>query len=205
TAGAIDGVRMADLAGDAIDLLDSLDVAHAVVAGCSMGGYVAFEMLENAPGYVSALVLIDTRAKADSAEGKAALARMLESVRQHGSAAVAEEMTPKLLGETTKRKKPELAGWVHDVIAQADPTAISMAVTAMKDRKDMTQLLPRIKVPTLVLAGAEDTLIPATDVAELHTGIKHSTLETIPAAGHLPNLEQPAAFDAALRRFLERL
>ena len=199
------GTSMADLAGDAVDLLDALEVPHAVVAGASMGGYVAFQMMENAPGYVAALVLVDTRAKADSVEGKAGRARMLDAIAQHGAAAVADEMTPKLLGETTRREQPDLVRSVRDSIAASDPNAIAMAVTAMMTRKDMTAQLSKIKVPTLVIAGSEDTIIPEADITELHSGIKHSVLERMASAGHLPNLEQPAQFDSALRRFLERL
>ena len=195
---------MNDLAGDAIDLLDRLEITEAVIAGCSMGGYVAFELVESAPKYAKGLVLIDTRAGADTEEGKAARRKMLETVDNGGSEVIANEMTPKLLGETTKRERPDLVKHLHHMIRSTNPAAIKMAVTAMMERKDMTTLLDRIHVPTLIVAGVEDTLIPLSAIQQMHGAIKGSKLELIPFAGHLPNLEQTTPFDAAMQLFLQR-
>ena len=96
---------MNDLAGDVVDLLDRLDIHEAVVAGCSMGGYVAFELLASARSYVTGLVLVDTRAGSDTEEGKAGRRKMLEKVEKEGSRAIADDMTPKLLGATTQRER----------------------------------------------------------------------------------------------------
>jgi len=193
---------MNDFAGDAIDLLDRLEVSEAVVVGCSMGGYVAFEMLASAPNYLKGLMLVDTRATPDTPEGRTARQAMLEAVDREGSEAVAREMTPKLLGETSKREQPDLVAHVHHVISATNPAAIKMAIRAMMERKDMTQSLASIHVPTVVVAGAEDALIPATAIQQMHGGIKAAKLETIDRAGHLPNLEQPDRFNAVLHRFL---
>jgi 3-oxoadipate enol-lactonase len=195
---------MNDLAGDAIDLMDRLQITEAVIAGCSMGGYVAFELLASAPNYAKGLVLIDTRAGADTEEGKAGRRSMLERIDKGGSAAIADEMTPKLLGDTSRRERPDLVKHIHHMISSANPAAIKMAVTAMMERKDMTTALDGIHVPTLILAGSEDTLIPLPAVQQMHGAIKGSGLEMIPLAGHLPNLEQTAAFDTALQAFLQQ-
>jgi len=195
---------MNDLAGDVIDLLDRLDIHEVVVAGCSMGGYVAFEMLASAAAYVKGLVLIDTRAGADTDEGRAGRRAMLQKVETGGSRAVADEMTPKLLGASTQRDRPDLVKHVHAMIASADPPAIAMAVHAMMARKDMTASLAGIHVPTLIVAGAEDTLIPAAAMQQMHGAISGAAFQTIDGAGHLPSLEQPSAFDARVQQFLER-
>ena len=195
---------MNDLAGDLVDLLDRLDIHEAIVAGCSMGGYVAFELLASAPNYVKGLVLIDTRAGADAEEGKAGRRKMLEKVEKEGAPAIADEMTPKLLGASTQRHRPELVEKVHAMISGANPKAIAMAVNAMMGRKDMTPALGDIKVPTLIVAGAEDTLIPLAAMQQMHDAIKGSQFQTIDAAGHLPSLEQPAAFDAVMQAFLRQ-
>jgi pimeloyl-ACP methyl ester carboxylesterase len=169
-----------------------------------MGGYVAFELLESAPNYVKGLVLIDTRAGADTEAGKAARLKMLETIDKGGSEAIADEMTPKLLGATTLRARPDVVKHIRHMIRAAPPSAIKMAVTAMMNRKDMTPLIDGIKVPTLIIAGAEDTLIPAAAIQQMHGAIKSSELVTIPFAGHLPNLEQPDPFGVELQRFLQR-
>jgi 3-oxoadipate enol-lactonase len=193
-----------DLAGDVIDLLDHLDIHEAVVAGCSMGGYVAFELLASAPSYVKGLALIDTRAGADSEEGKAGRRKMLEKIDTGGSEVIASEMTPKLLGATSQRERPGLVRQVQQMIRSTAPEAIKMAVTAMMERKDMTLSLNNVNVPALVIAGAEDTLIPLAAGEEMHRAIPRSAFEIIPLAGHLPNLEQATSFDVALHRFLRR-
>jgi 3-oxoadipate enol-lactonase len=195
---------MNELAGDVVDLLDHLEIHEAVVAGCSMGGYVAFELLASAPNYVKGLVLIDTRAGADTEEGKAGRRKMLERVDKDGSRAIADDMTPKLLGATTQRERPDLVKQVHSTIAARDPKAIAMAVNAMMGRKDMTPSLAAIKVPTLIIAGAEDTLMPLPAMQQMHTEIKGSRFASIEGAGHLPNLEATKAFDAALLEFLKQ-
>jgi 3-oxoadipate enol-lactonase len=195
---------MNDLAGDVVDLLDALEIHEAIVAGCSMGGYVAFELLASAPGYVKGLVLVDTRAGADTDEGRAGRRKMLEKVEKEGSRAIADEMTPKLLGASTQRDRPDLVKHVHSMIAAADPAAIAMAVAAMMERKDMTASLGSITDPTIVIAGAEDTLLPLAAMQQMHGGIKGAQFQTIDGAGHLPNLEQPSAFDAVLHRFLHQ-
>jgi pimeloyl-ACP methyl ester carboxylesterase len=195
---------MNDLAGDVVDLLDHLEIHEAVVAGCSMGGYVAFELLASAPNYVKGLVLIDTRAGADTEEGKAGRRKMLDKVEKEGAHAIADEMTPKLLGASTQRDRPDVVTHVHAMISATDPKAIALAINAMMGRKDMTPSLGNIKIPTLIIAGAEDTLMPAAAMQEMHGAIKGAQFQTIAAAGHLPSLEQPAAFDAALRQFLQQ-
>ena len=195
---------MNDLAGDVVDLLDRLEIHETVVVGCSMGGYVAFELLASVPNYVKGLVLVDTRAGADTEEGKAGRRKMLERVEKDGARAIADEMTPKLLGATTQRARPDLVKHVHAMISSADPKGIAMAVNAMMGRKDMTPSLGAIKVPTLVVAGAEDSLIPLPAMQQILGGINGAQFQTIDLAGHLPNLEQTAAFDGVLQKFLKQ-
>ena len=113
-------------------------------------------------------------------------------------------MTPKLLGATIRRERPDLVKQIDHMIRGAHPAAIRMAVEAMMNRRDMTPALGRITVPTLIIAGAEDTLIPAAAIQEMHRAIKHSQLVTIPFAGHLPNLEQPDPFDVELQQSLRQ-
>jgi 3-oxoadipate enol-lactonase len=129
---------------------------------------------------------------------------MLEKVDKGGSAAIAEEMTPKLLGATSQRDRPDLVKHVHRMIASTDPAAIKMAITAMMGRKDMSGLLGTINIPTLIIAGAEDTLIPLPAMQQMHGAIAGAKFQTIDGAGHLPNLEQPTTFDVMLQNFLSQ-
>lgn len=198
------GVGMPELAGDVVDLLDHLDVTRAVVVGCSMGGYVLFEMLKSAPRYISAIGLVSTRAGADNEEGRRNRQKMIDQADREGVEAIAAQMVPKLLGPTTQRERPELAADVRTLVMGNTAGRIKAAVTAMMERKDSTQLLEKIDVPALVVHGAEDALIPPSEAEGMHRAIRNSQLELIPSSGHLPNLEQPERFDGVLWPFLKK-
>jgi 3-oxoadipate enol-lactonase len=202
--GARSATSMDDLAGDVIDLLDSLHVEQAVIAGLSMGGYVTFALLRNASSYFQGLVLADTRPQADTPEGRLGRQRMLDLVHTKGPSAVADDMLPKLLGESTRRNHPGLVEEVRAIILSNGPETIADAITAMMTRPDSTSMLSGIKLPTLVIVGEEDTLTPPPLSVDMHKAIAASELVRIPAAGHMPNLEQPAAFNNALSDFLNR-
>jgi 3-oxoadipate enol-lactonase len=192
-----------DYAADVIDLLDGLHVHEAVVGGLSMGGYLAFAIFRHAPRYVHALILADTRSQADTPEAVQGRERMLQLVDDKGPAAIADEMIPKLLGETTRRLQGDIVARVRALVLTNSTAAIAGALRALMTRPDSTPLLSTIRCPTLILVGSEDALTPPALAEELHQGIAGSERVVVPAAGHLSNLEQPAAFNAALARFLD--
>jgi len=191
-----------DYAGDVIDLLDTLHVTQAVVGGLSMGGYVAFAMLRHAARYIQGLILADTRSQADTPEGIAGRTRMLQLVQDKGPSAIADEMVPKLLGETTRKTCPAVAEQVRSLALASSAEAIAGALRALMTRPDSTPLLRTIHVPTLIVVGDEDTVTPPAAAEDMHRGIAGSELVRIPQAGHLTNLEQPELFNAALAAFL---
>ena len=199
------GVMMNDLAGDVVDLLDHVGVPQAAVVGCSMGGYVVFELLKSAPRYLSAIGLVSTRPGADNEEGRRNRQKMIELAGREGVAAVAAQMVPKLIGPTAARDRPGLVKLVERLAAANTPDRIKAAITAMMERSDSTPLLARIDVPTLIVHGKEDVLIPSSEAEDMHRAIRHSQLELIPFSGHLPNLEQPVPFDETLWQFLKKL
>ena len=197
--------RMNDFAGDVIDLLDHLEIHRAAVVGCSMGGYVLFEMLNSAPNYVSAIGLVSTRPGADNEEGRTNRDKMIDLVEREGVEAVASQMVPKLIGKTTQNEHADQAEQVRKLVRGNTAAGVKMAVRAMKDRRDSTALLARIDVPTLIVHGMEDTLIPPAEAENMHRSIRNSQLELISQSGHLPNLERPAPFDGVLWQFLNKL
>ena len=192
-----------DYAGDVVDLLDALHVHEAVIGGLSMGGYVAFALLRLAARYVRGLILADTKAQADTAEGVEGRKRMIELVGAKGPAAVAEEMLPKLLGDTTRRTRPAVVEQVRSLATSSSAEAIAGALRVLMTRPDSTPQLASIHVPTLIVVGDEDTVTPPSAAAEMHRAIAGSELVTIRGAGHLTNLEQPDPFDAAVANFLD--
>jgi len=193
---------MDDYAGDVIDLLDALHINEAVIGGLSMGGYVALAMYRHAPRYFQGLILADTRSQADTPEGVEGRKRMLQLVQDKGPSAVAEELVPKLLGETTRTKRPDIVERVRSLVLSSSADAIAGAIRALMTRADSTPLLSSMHVPALILVGAEDTVTPPEAAEEMHRGIAGSELIVIPEAGHLTSLEQPKLFNGALARFL---
>jgi 3-oxoadipate enol-lactonase len=196
-------VSIDDYAGDVIDLLDSLHIEDAVIGGLSLGGYVAFALFRHAPRYVRGFVLADTRSQADPPEAAEGRTRLLSAVREKGPMAAADEMVPRLLGETTRGERPDVVERVRALILSNPAPAIAGAIAAIMTRPDSTPLLSSIHCPTLIVVGDEDSLTPPAMSRDMQRGIPGSELVVVPKAGHLSNLEQPDAFNAAIARFLE--
>ena len=114
-------------------------------------------------------------------------------------------MLPKLLAPVTSQTRPELVEQARQIMAATSLEGMLGDLVALKERPDSTSTLADIHIPTLLLPGAEDQIIPLQEAQAMHVAIRGSVLEVIPDAGHLPNLENPAAFNAAVRRFLESL
>jgi pimeloyl-ACP methyl ester carboxylesterase len=201
-----DGPRgMERIADDAVALLDHLGIERAVVAGCSMGGYAAFAMVRRHPDRVRALVLQDTRAGADSDEARTNRALLAEKTLREGARAACDAFLPKLLGDTTKGGRPEVVERIRAAILGTSPRGIANALLGLGARADSSPTLREIRVPTLVVCGAEDTITPVAESEAMQRAIAGSRLATIPEAGHLANLENPGPYNQVLRGFLEGL
>ena len=196
---------MEAMAREVLNVLDEQGIAQAVIGGMSMGGYVTLALYRLAPQRFSGMVLADTRATADNDQQKEARRKMIETVRTRGAGAVAEEMLPKLLGQTSQRERPDVASKVRAMIEGNSRDAIAGAVEAMMNRPDSRPLLSHVAVPTLVVCGEEDVLTPPSDSEALHDGIADSRLVRIPKAGHLSSIEAPEEFSFAVNAFLGEL
>ncbi len=194
---------MERLAEDVRGLLDHLKLERVALGGLSMGGYVALAFVRRWPERVRALVLADTRASADTEEGRKGRFETAALAEREGSAAIAETMVPKLLGPTTLEHKPEVVAAVRAMILEASPAGIAAALRGMAVRPASFDLLPTIKCPTLIIVGEQDGLTPPADSEAMAKAISGSTLVRIPEAGHLSNLEQPEKFNGALSGFLK--
>lgn len=202
---SVGALSIGDYAEDVVDLLAELGVARAVIGGCSMGGYAALALYQSNPELVSALVLANTRAGADSPESRANRRNMLALVDREGPSGVAREMMPKMLSQLTKETNPSVEANVRRLIKQQSPIAIRTAIHRMMHRPDSMAMLPGVAVPTLVITGADDQMIPVDESRRMAAAIPGATLVIVPGAGHLANLEQPEAFNAALTQFLATL
>jgi 3-oxoadipate enol-lactonase len=192
-------------ADDVAMLLRSLGVTRTVVVGLSMGGYIAFSMWRRHRALVRGLVLADTRAGADTDEARAKRRALIEVARTRGSGAVADGQVTGMIGKTTREKRPGMIDEVHRMLESASVEGIVGALEAMIARPDSTPTLATIDVPTLVVVGSEDVLTPPSEAEILHEAIRNSRLEVIEQAGHVSNLERPAAFNHVLSEFLASL
>ena len=201
-AGDSGRATLDDMAADVAALLDVLGIDPAVIGGLSMGGYVTFALFRLAPERFSGMILADTKATADTAEGLEGRRRMIALARAEGPAGVAESMLPRLLGDTSTERRPDLATKVRAMIGSCRTQGIVAAVEAIMARPDSTQDLARISCPTLVIVGEEDGLTPVSDAVALQNQISRSRLVILPEAGHLSNLEVPDGFALAVSDFL---
>ena len=185
-------------------IVDAAGLDRFVLAGLSMGGYIALAYMRKYAEGVSGLVLADTRAEADPPEGKEKRSNQQKQVLQDGTAGLIEGLTGALLAESTRSNKPDV---VKKVQAAMDNPAAGFigALEAMKNRIDSTEGLAKIDVPTLVIVGENDGITPPEAARKLHEHIGGSQLVVIPEAGHISNMEAPEAFNGALGEFLNRL
>ncbi len=200
-----DVLAMEQIADDAVAALDQIGIARAVVVGCSMGGYAALALVRRHPERVRALVLQDTRAGPDDDEARRGRLALAKRVQEEGTQPAVEAFLPKLLGKTSHARRPELVERVRHGIESASPRGISAALHGMAMRVDSRPMLGGIGVPTLLIVGAEDTVTPPSESEAMQSAIPGSQLAVIPSAGHLSNLENPEAYEAALLAFLDAL
>lgn len=193
-----------DYARDIVALMDALGIESAVIGGLSMGGYVTFAIFRQAPARFEGVILADTKAQPDTAEGQVGRRAMSATLRSSGVSAVVDELLPKLLGETTHRERPHVLSDVRRLMEANQPDAIDAALHALMTRPDSTPDLPRVSCPALVIVGQEDVVTPAADAELLAHSIPRAELVVLPRVGHLSNLEAPDGFSSALTRFLSR-
>lgn len=197
-------VTMGDYAEDCVALLDELGLEDpVVVCGLSMGGYVALELYRRHPDRVAGLVLASTKAGADSDEGKAGRNKTAQLAKDAGVQAVANAMLPKMFAPETVANDPELVADISEMMNSTSVEGVVGALEAMRDRADSTASLALIAVPTLILHGVADTLMPPSEAENLRRGIPGAQLVLLEGAGHLLNLERPDEFNDALLAFLE--
>lgn len=192
-------------ADDVIGLLDHLSIRQAVFVGLSMGGYILFALYGKYADRVKGLVLADTRAQADTAEGKEARFQMAQTAYKTGPSAIADIMIPKLLSPATVQTKPELVRRVRWMIEGNQISGIAGDLMAMAERPDSVPLLKQITCPAQIIVGEQDLPTPPADANLMADQIPGARLAVIPAAAHLSNMEQPGLFNETVRSFAENI
>ncbi|MEZ0072044.1 alpha/beta fold hydrolase [Planotetraspora sp. GP83] len=187
------------LADDLARLLDEHDLEDAVLAGSSMGGYVALAFLRRHRSRVRGLALLGTRAQADTpaaAKARRAFAAMMLDDASRDM--VVSESTPRLVGAATRDERPEVLAAVAEQVACASPATVAWAQHAIADRPDSSGELADLDAPVVVVAGEQDELVSREETAALAALPPRGRLVTIPRSGHLQPLETPGAVTEAL-------
>jgi pimeloyl-ACP methyl ester carboxylesterase len=198
---------MDEMADDVIELLETLHLDGPVVlGGLSMGGYVALSLMARYPQRFRALMLMDTRAGADTPEAAQKREELAQTVIAVGNPApVVEAMIPRLFARKTLEEHPERVEPLRTVMERNTARGLAGALRGMAIRPDRRGALAAIQVPTLVLVGEEDALTPPSEAQALADAIAGARLDVVPEAGHLAPYENFAIANAAILRFLESL
>lgn len=190
---------MSTLAEDLALLLDILSVEKAIVCGHSMGGYVALAFAEQYPHRLAGLGLITTNAQADSDEKRSGRYAMIEQVKQHGSLAVAKSLAPRLSDDQT------IVQQAHRLIHETDPDGLIGALGGMAERPDRRELLTKIDVPALVVAGEADQITDLDEAKVMAESLPRGEFLALPGAGHMPMAEACAELGLGLRSLIQRV
>ena len=192
-------------AADVARVCDDAGVGKAAFAGNSIGGYIRFECWRQWRARIRALVLCDTRAQADSAEGRTARLKSIEEVQRNGPAGFVENNLQRLLGESTRTNRRDLVDAARRMMRQATVAGIAAVQAGMAERPDSVATLASIDVPTLIMVGEDDVVTPAADAELMQRGIRGSELRRIAKAGHYSPLERAESVGEVIRKFLDRI
>ncbi len=192
-------------ADDVIGLMDHLAIERAVIGGMSMGGYILFNLLERYPERVGGALFITTRANADDETGRARRLQLATDVRKFGPQVVADAFKQILFAPDTPAQRPKLVEAVYGWIVANDSRGLAGGLLAMRERKDYTRFLSGFRVPALAIAAEEDMAAPPAALSVIAAGIPGCRTCTVPAAGHLANLEDVKAFNSCILEFLDML
>lgn len=187
---------MAKHAADLLAFCDAEGISKALFVGVSIGGYVLFEFWRQHREKLAGIVLSNTRAEAETAEGRAARLRTAEEVLRDGTRTFIEGMLERLLGATTRRERPDIVDAARSMMQTMSPEDIAGVQRGMADRPDSIATLSTIDVPALVIAGAEDS--SPLGMERIRDGIAGSKLQIIEKAGHYAAMERPEEYSRVL-------
>ncbi|MGZ5031616.1 MAG: alpha/beta fold hydrolase [Usitatibacter sp.] len=195
-----DMTRADSIAGLAKAALAQAPAGPLHLAGHSMGGYVALEIMRQAPKRVAKLALLNTNARADSPEATENRKRLL-ALADKDFEAVNEALLPRLMTEE-HLKDPNLTGLIATMARAIGKEAFKRQQRAIIGRVDSRPHLADIRCPTLVVAAREDAIMPLEVLEELAFGIPGARLATIPDCGHMASMEQPAQVLALMQEWI---
>ncbi|HET7712918.1 MAG TPA: alpha/beta hydrolase [Thermoanaerobaculia bacterium] len=198
TPATSDALTMADYSRKIVQLMDQLSIDRCAVAGLSMGGYIAMQMLRDVPARISALLLLDTRETADSDEAKAGREKQAAEAKARGIESIIESMLPKMVRDVS------YAPAVREIMSRSSTDGVVAALHAMARRPDSADTLRAVSVPTFIAVGEHDAITPLSDARRMQSLVEGSELAVIPNAAHLANFERSGDFNRSVTAFLRK-
>ncbi len=199
------GISFEDFGKDLLGLMDALRVDRFVVCGLSMGGQIAMDVCRQAPERVRGLMLAATFPASESEEGKQRRLAMADRLMREGMAGYALEVLPKMVGAACLRLRPEIGEAVLAMMRGTDPRGAAAALRARALRVPYEPVLKRFAGPATVVVGDEDAFTTRADADQMNSLLSNCELCWMAGVGHMPNLERPDDFNAALFRLLDRV
>lgn len=190
---------------DLIQFMDALHLEKVILCGLSMGGFIALNAQERYPDRFEALILCDTQCIADTPEMKDKRYSTIEDIRINGANNFKGEFLIRVFHKDSLATKKALVEKLRNVVFANSENTIIQGLYALADRFETCTTLDKIKIPTLIICGREDSVTPLDQSQYLHQNIKESVLKIIDQAGHVSNLEQPEKFNEHLSDFLASL
>jgi pimeloyl-ACP methyl ester carboxylesterase len=190
-------------AADIARVMTAVGVDRAPLVGVSIGGYAIFEFWLRFRDRISALVLCNTKAAADTGDARNARLESARDVLGRGTEPFFEGMLEKVLGETTRRSRPDLVEGALRMMRKMSAEDVAGVQRGMAERPDSVSSLKTINVPTLIITGDEDKMtgVPEAEVMKQH--IPRSQMRVVAKAGHYSPWEQPEEVGKLIRQFLD--
>ncbi len=192
-----------DAVDDVIAVLDHLELDRAIWCGLSIGGMVAMRAAITHPDRVRGMILLDTDAGAEAGLRKVRYRAMAWVAQRFGMRPLSGRIARLMFGATTHDQRPDLIEEWQRELAAADVPSMLQVLDALLRRDAVHEQLRTIRVPALVIAGAEDASLPPSLAQRIHDRLPDSGFLVIPGAGHLSALEQPEQVTLAIMKFLQ--
>lgn len=188
---------MREMAEDVVDLWNALGIEKSLIGGHSMGGYVALALARYFPERLAGLALVASRTNADAPEKRQARLASIEDVRKNGVRDAVLGMPAKLSYNNTVRER------CKEIVLDASPVGVMGSLAAMADRPDSLDLFINLEIPTLIIAGEDDQIVPVASLRAVAQKMEDPRLVEISGAGHMPMLEKPDEVASALTAFIQ--
>ncbi len=192
-------------ASDVARVMTDSGIDRAPIIGVSIGGYTIFEFWRQFRDRVSALVLCNTKAGADTAEARSSRLEAADDVLQRGTEPFFEGMLAKVLGESTRHSRPDLVEGALRMMRQMSAEDVAGVQRGMAERSDSVSTLKTINAPVLIITGDEDKMTGVPEAELMKQNIAGSQMKVIAKAGHYSPWEQPDEVGKLLRNFLDRI